>query len=162
MDNWDAPVIVTTSVQFFESLYASKPSQCRKLHNIAESVVILDEAQTLPLNLLRPCVAALDELALNYRTSVVICTATQPALNAPADFVDGFRIRAANSRLIPNGLVQALARVTVKSVGTLDDTALTQRMRDHEQVLCIVNNRRHAQALYASIADDKARAISAR
>jgi CRISPR-associated endonuclease/helicase Cas3 len=153
MDNWDAPVIVTTSVQFFESLHASKPSQCRKLHNIAGSVVILDEAQALPLKLLRPCVAVLDELALNYRTSVVLCTATQPALNAP-QFKGGFKnvIELAPD---PEALFRSLARVTVESAGTLDDAALTQRMRDHEQVLCIVNNRRHAQALYTSIADEK-------
>jgi CRISPR-associated endonuclease/helicase Cas3 len=152
MDNWDAPVIVTTSVQFFESLYSSKPSQCRKLHNIAGSVVILDEAQALPLPLLRPCVAMLDELALNYRTSVVLCTATQPALNAP-DFQGGFE-NVVELAPNPQSLFEALARVTVESAGTLDDTALTQRLRDHEQVLCIVNNRRHAQALYASIAEE--------
>lgn len=152
MDNWDAPVIVTTSVQFFESLYASKPSQCRKLHNIAGSVVILDEAQALPLKLLRPCVAVLDELALNYRTSVVLCTATQPALNAP-EFPGGFK-NVVELAPDPEALFETLARVTVKSAGTLDDPALTQRMRDHEQVLCIVNNRRHAQALYTSIAGE--------
>jgi CRISPR-associated endonuclease/helicase Cas3 len=153
MDNWDAPIVVTTSVQFFESLHASRPAQCRKLHNISGSVVILDEAQALPLNLLRPCVAALDELALNYRTSVVLCTATQPALNAP-DFVDGFE-SVQELAPDPEALFKQLARVTVKAVGALDDAALTQRMRDREQVLCIVNNRRHAQALYASIANEE-------
>jgi CRISPR-associated endonuclease/helicase Cas3 len=153
MDNWDAPIIVTTSVQFFESLYSSKTSQCRKLHNISGSVVILDEAQALPLKLLRPCVAVLDELALNYRTSVVLCTATQPALNAPK-FVGGFKnvIELAPD---PEALFETLARVTIVSAGMLDDDALTQRVRDHEQVLAIVNNRRHAQALYESIANEK-------
>lgn len=147
--NWDAPVIVTTSVQFFESLYATRPAQCRKLHNMMSSVIILDEAQALPLKLLLPCVAALDELALNYRASIVLCTATQPALNAP-QFEGGFT----NVRELapdPERLFETLARVTVKVTGPLDDDELTRRLREHDRVLCIVNNRKHAQALFASI-----------
>ncbi len=151
MENWDAPIIVTTAVQFFESLFAARPSQCRKLHNIAGSVVILDEAQTLPLKLLRPAVAAIDELARNYRSSIVLCTATQPALNAP-DFRGGLeKVR----ELAPNPqkLFRKLDRVRVRHVGTLDDDALAAQLRELDQVLCIVNNRRHARALYQALAD---------
>jgi CRISPR-associated endonuclease/helicase Cas3 len=152
MENWDAPIVVTTAVQFFESLFADRPSRCRKLHNIAGSVVILDEAQTLPLKLLRPCVTLLDELALNYRTSVVLCTATQPALNAEEGFLDGLKgVRELAPD--PPGLYRQLRRVNVRHVGALDDETLAEHLRQREQVLCIVNNRRHARALFDSIAD---------
>ncbi|WP_458072165.1 CRISPR-associated endonuclease Cas3'' [Rhodanobacter sp. BL-MT-08] len=152
MENWDAPVIVTTAVQFFESLFADRPARCRKLHNIAGSVVILDEAQTLPLKLLRPTVAMIGELALNYRTSILLCTATQPALTAG----DGFREGLSGVRELapdPHGLYESFRRVSVRHAGVLDDAALTDQLRRREQVLCIVNNRRHARALYESIAD---------
>ena len=151
MENWDAPIVVTTTVQFFESLFAAKPAQCRKLHAITGSVVVLDEAQTMPLKLLRPCVAAIDELARNYRTSVVLCTATQPALEAP-DFeggLEGVRELAPE----PAELFRALERVRVRHVGVLSDQALAAEMRSREQVLCIVNNRRHARAVYEAMND---------
>jgi CRISPR-associated endonuclease/helicase Cas3 len=151
MENWDAPIVVTTAVQFFESLFAARPSQCRKLHNVAGSVIILDEAQILPLKLLRVVVAAIDELARNYRTSIVLCTATQPALNAPE-----FRGGLENVReLAPNPpeLFRKLDRVRVRHVGTLEDTQLVHQLRSLDQVLCIVNNRRHARALFQAVAD---------
>jgi CRISPR-associated endonuclease/helicase Cas3 len=120
MEDWDATVVVTTAVQFFESLFADRPSRCRKLHNTAKSVVILDEAQMLPLPLLRPCVAALDELARNYRTSVVLCTATQPALietdAEETSFKGGFRdVREIAPE--PRRLYRTFKRVTVERLG---------------------------------------------
>lgn len=149
MENWDAPIVVTTAVQFFESLFADRPSRCRKLHNVANSVVILDEAQTMPLKLLRPCVATIDELARNYRSTMVLCTATQPALHAFDDALQGVRELAPD----PPRLFQQLKRVTVKHIGPLDDESLLTRLRGQEQVLCIVNNRRHARALHEGLAD---------
>lgn len=153
MENWDAPIIVTTAVQFFESLFAARPSQCRKLHNIAGSVVVLDEAQTMPLKLLRPSVAAIDELARNYRSSVVLCTATQPTLQAPAfeGGLGGDAVRELAPE--PAQLFKKLERVRVRHLGALDDEALAVHMRSREQVLCIVNNRRHARAIYQAMAD---------
>lgn len=153
MENWEAPIVVTTSVQFFESLFGDRPSQCRKLHNISGSVVILDEAQTLPLKLLRPCVAAIDECARNYRTSLVLCTATQPALKANDEFKGGLE----NVReLAPDRerIFNRLRRVTLRHVGAASDTDIANTLRENEQALCIVNNRRHARCLYEKIADE--------
>ena len=150
MENWDFPIVVTTAVQFFESLFADRPSKCRKLHNIANSVIVLDEAQTMPLKLLRPCVAALDELASHYRSSVVLCTATQPMLHAPA--FEGGLNDVQELAPAPADLFKQLARVQVKHAGELSDDAVTAHMLEHDQALCIVNNRRHARALYEAMA----------
>ncbi len=152
MENWDAPIVVTTAVQFFESLFANRPSQCRKLHNIANSVVILDEAQTLPLKLLRPCVSALDELARNWRSSIVLCTATQPALNTQHGFpggLEGVREIAPN----PKRLYQTLKRTRILHQGILADTQLKECLLRAQQALCIVNTRRHARELFETIHD---------
>ncbi|WP_028079639.1 CRISPR-associated helicase/endonuclease Cas3 [Solimonas soli] len=160
MENWDAPVVVTTAVQFFESLFSDRPSRCRKLHNIAGSVVILDEAQTLPQDLLRPCVTLLDELALNYCSSIVLCTATQPALRADEGFKGGLE-KVHELAPEPDQLYRKLKRVSARHIGTISDDRLADQLRQREQVLCIVNNRRHARQLFESIQhDDGARHLS--
>ena len=149
-ENWEAPIIVTTAVQFFESLFANRSSRCRKLHNIANSVVILDEAQTLPYKLLRPCVATIAELARNYQTSLVLCTATQPALSADDGFEHGLTaVRELAPE--PQKLHQKLERTTVRHIGAVNDEELTERLISHHQALCIVNNRRHAYSLFEQI-----------
>jgi len=156
MENWDAPVIVTTAVQFMESLFSNRPSQCRKLHRIADSVVILDEAQTLPMSLLRPCLEALDELARNYGCSIVLCTATQPAFKAEDGFPGGLqnvRELAQSDRIHPKQLYEDFRRVTVQHIGELDDADVIVRLHEAEQILCIVNTRKQAQLLYRGIAD---------
>ncbi len=160
-ENWEAPVVVTTAVQFFESLFAARTSRCRKLHNIAGSVVILDEAQTLPLGLLRPCMAALDELARNYGASIVLCTATQPALrrrdgalrpdkNKP---MEGFDIGPERELAPdPQDLYTRLKRVAVEVLpGPVTDAAIAARFAEQPQMLCIVNSRGHAKALFELI-----------
>jgi CRISPR-associated endonuclease/helicase Cas3 len=149
MERWDHPIVVTTAVQFFESLFSNRPSRCRKLHSLAGSVVVVDEAQTMPLPLLRPCVAALRELVGNYRSSVVLCTATQPSLGASA-FPGGFANAAELADDIP-ALFTALRRVTVRSIGEQDDAALASRMATASRALCIVNQRAHARALFQAI-----------
>jgi len=146
MEDWAAPIVVTTNVQLFESLFSHRPSRCRKLHNLTRSVIVLDEAQTIPLHVLRPSVAALDELARNYGSSIVLCTATQPALKAP-DFKGGFdQVR----ELAPNPprLHRQLARVTISHEGALSDEDLLNSLSQTKQGLVIVNSRKHALALF--------------
>jgi CRISPR-associated endonuclease/helicase Cas3 len=164
MARWDNPIVVTTAVQFFESLFSNRPSRCRKLHRLARSVIVLDEAQTMPLHLLRPCVLALKQLARNYGSSVVLCTATQPALTAPVEGGPGFRGGFKTPReLAPDvpALFAALRRVTVRDIGVQDDAALAALMAKTPSALCIVNQRAHARALFEAIRDqDGARHLS--
>lgn len=147
-ENWDIPVVVTTAVQFFESLYANRSSKCRKLHNLADSVIIFDEAQMLPLNHLRPCVAAIASLAKGFRSTVVLCTATQPSLS---DLLHAYAPNHPITELCPQTeeMYDSFCRVVFRQVGKLEDEALAQYLSSHEQVLCIVNSRKAAQSIFS-------------
>jgi CRISPR-associated endonuclease/helicase Cas3 len=146
-ENWNAPLIVTTNIQFFESMFAYRTTPCRKLHNLARSVIVLDEAQTIPVELLKPALAALRELVLNYGCSIVLCTATQPALERRADFKVGIEgVRPIVQNAVP--VFQALRRVEVRTLGKLADSELAPLLANHKVVLCIVNTRKHASRLY--------------
>jgi len=149
-ENWDVPVIVTTSVQFFESLFASQPSKARKLHNIARSVIILDEVQTLPPGLLNPILDVLNQLATHYGCSVVLSTATPPALAARERFEQGLT----NVHPIISDakvLADALQRVAIEwpqdGDGPLDLPELASQLAQQERVLCVVHRRRDAREL---------------
>ncbi len=149
-ENWDAPVVVTTNVQFFESLFAAGTSRCRKLHRIARSVVILDEAQTLPVELLRPCLAVLRELAADYHCSIILCTATQPAITRRNNFPIGLEsVREIIPE--PRQLYARMNRVRVQHLGKLGDDELLQHLRRHDRFLCIVNTRGHAARLFCGL-----------
>ncbi|MDO8871183.1 MAG: CRISPR-associated helicase Cas3' [Methanoregula sp.] len=143
-ENWDMPIVVTTNVQFFESLFSNKRSRCRKLHNLTKSVIILDEAQMLPTGYLKPCLAALSELVRNYGSTVILCTATQPKLN---DLLDE-SIQPREIMHSPQSLYESFRRVTVQDLGSVSDVDLTAKLREHRQVLCIVNTRKHAKNLF--------------
>ncbi len=146
-ENWDAPLVVTTNVQLFESLFAARTSRCRKLHNLVGSVIILDEAQTLPVELLKPCLAVLRELVADYRCSIVLCTATQPALTER----DGFPIGLEHVREIipkPQQLYVQMQRVRVRQLGAMSDAELIERFDEQPSFLCIVNTKAHASTLY--------------
>lgn len=145
--NWDAPIVVTTNVQLFESLFAARTSSCRKLHNVCNSVIILDEVQAIPVDLLQPVLATIQELVRNYGCTIVLCTATQPAFNKS----DDFRIGLTNiTEIIPNpsGLFERLKRVQIGHLGKQTDDELCLRLATHDQFLCIVNTRAHAAKLF--------------
>lgn len=152
MEDWAAPVVVTTNVQFFESLFASRPRHCRKLHNIANSVIVLDEAQTLPRHLLAPCVRAINELAENYGCTIILCTATQPALdkrNFPTpNHPLALELEGRELAPHPSRLAEQLRRVTLRFVGERSNADLIQEMSEADQGLVIVNSRQHALDLY--------------
>lgn len=156
-ENWDAPIIVTTAVQFYESLFAARPSRCRKLHNLARSVIILDEVQTLPVHLLRPSMAVLQELSANYGASVVLCTATQPALrqqdSALPREVPGFDIPQYRELAPdPPSLYSRLRRVAVERLAEpVTDAQIAARFAAQPQMLCIVGSRAHALDLFEAI-----------
>ncbi|MCL6591667.1 MAG: CRISPR-associated endonuclease Cas3'' [Firmicutes bacterium] len=156
-ENWDAPVIVTTSVQFFESLFAAKSSRCRKLHNIAKSVVVLDEAQLIPVEYLAPVLETLQLLVDHYRVSIVISTATQPAFGER--FVDGkpFKGLKAIREIMGNDddvkeLYDSLQRFRIQlpedlyAPSTWEDIAT--ELRQYDQVLCIVSSRADCRELH--------------
>lgn len=147
-ENWDAPLVVTTNVQFFESLFAHRPGHCRKLHRIANTVIVLDEAQALPTTVLKPALAALKALTTTYGCSVVLCTATQPALGQRADFPIGLT-EVREIMPDPKALSEALRRVRARYDATpLKDEELARRLSQEPQGLVIVNTRRHARELF--------------
>ncbi len=159
-ENWDAPIIITTNVQLLESLFSNRPSTCRKLHNLMESVIMFDEAQTLPQALAVPTLAALSHLSAAYRSTVLFATATQPAFDT---------LDYAVSAKVPSGwhpveaapdhaaLYQALWRYEVlwpDDGETKDWLLLADEIRSEEQVLCVVNLKSHAQALLDELKND--------
>ena len=142
-ENWDAPVMVTTSVQFIESLFASSPSKCRKLHNVARSVVVMDEVQTLPMHLLEPLLNVLRQLQRNYGTTFLFLTATQPGFRHDAvNLSEGFKPGEVQEITERTGeIFQVLKRVRFEVIGTLGWDELSSRMSAYRQVLTVVNVR---------------------
>lgn len=149
-ENFDKPVVVTTNVEFFESLFSNKSSKCRKLHNLANSVIIFDEAQMLPAAYLKPCVRAMAELAVNYGSTLVLCTATQPSLQK--FFPEDVRIR----EICPDveGQFAFFKRAEADGLGKITEEELTERLGREQSALCILNNRKRVQKIYAELEGD--------
>ena len=152
-ENWDAPVVVTTAVQFFESLFAARTSRCRKLHNIANSVVIFDEAQMLPVPYLKPCVNAIAELVQHYGVTAVLCTATQPALD---ELIKRYAPELVPMEICPgtDALFDVFRRTQIVQDGTLTKDALASSLTQMRQALCIVNTRKMAQEIFAMLPEE--------
>ena len=156
-ENWSSPLVVTTSVQFFESLFAHRPSRCRKLHNIARSVVIFDEVQTLPPRLVPSLLSAVNCLTRDYGVTAVFCTATQPAFGTAAKAIDnGWQPREISSR--PDAMAETLKRTTITIRSPEDSPAdwqeLASEISQHNCVLCVVNTRAQAAELFQLLPEE--------
>lgn len=160
-ENWDAPIIVTTSVQFFESLFAARTSRCRKLHNIVNSVVVLDEVQLLPPEFLQPITDVMNLLVAHYGVTFLLSTATQPALSSFHTFgallfrgLDNVHEIVDN----PDALYQKLKRVEIEIPEDLttpgDWQTIADALKKYSTVLCIVNRRDDARELYRLMPKD--------
>lgn len=150
-ENWNAPIVVTTAVQFFESLYSNKTSPLRKLHNIANSVIVFDEAQTLPVEYLLPCLKAICSLVDDYRCSAVLCTATQPAVGK---YINDIRNKSHTIKEIvniSNAQRRLFDRTVIEFTDTITQHDLANRLAGQSQTLCVVNTRIAAQELYEQV-----------
>ncbi len=179
-ENWDAPIIVTTNVQFFESLFAAKTSRCRKLHNIVNSVVVLDEAQLLPPEFLNPVLHVIRDLAKGYGVSIVLSTATQPAFSLRSQFDDDTAALGSDGAATqptfsprsqfhglkgvrelmadPDALYSNLERVDVhlpkSGSGCQDWAQIANELQQFSSVLCIVNSRKDCRELHQLMPKD--------
>ncbi len=159
-ENWDSPIVVTTTVQLFESLFANKPSRCRKLHNLANSVIVLDEVQALPVELVQPILDVLRELVANYGVTLVLSTATQPAFNVNSPYLTGF----SSCREIvpePERYFEALQRVDYRVVHEpWAWERVADEMRSRQQAMCVLNSRKDALHLFRLLDDPDALHLS--
>ena len=159
-ENWDAPIILTTNVQFFESLFASKPAKCRKVHNIANSVIVMDEVQALPEGFLSPILSAIDTLSEAFHCSILCCSATQPVydedLNSPDDGSDYYTPLDTRGDLVSR---EAKYFVPFDRVDyhlepqTVTSQELADRLAAEHSVLCVVNSRKDAGQVYRALRD---------
>jgi len=150
-ENWDIPIIVTTNVQFFESLFSNRSSKCRKLHSLMNSVIIFDEAQMLPISYLEPCMLGIAELIENYNSSIIFSTATQPPLSK---FLPEF-LHQKELISSPDRVYNYFKRVRIENLSSQNDNQIIQLIKNNKQALCIVNTRKHARGLFDQIKTSK-------
>lgn len=158
-ENWDAPLIVTTNVQLFESLFAAKTSRCRKIHNIADSVIILDEAQQIPRDFQKPITDMMRVLAKDYGVTFVLCTATQPKLDKEVNIFGQLMLEGLPDvyEIIddPTGLAERLQRTQIhfpdKNAPRQSWQEIADEIAQNDCVLAVVNTRKHAQTLFQQL-----------
>lgn len=158
-ENWDAPIIITTNVQFLESLFSSRPAACRKLHRLARSVILFDEVQTLPLRLVIPTLGVLSRLGERYSASVVFATATQPAFSHLNEKVKEQCTNGWQPLEIVPEAVNLFSMVKRNKIILLDSKEgltvtwddIAQRIASERQALCIVNTKKHARILFEKV-----------
>ncbi len=146
-ENWDIPIVVTTNVQFFESIYGNRSSKLRKLHNMANSVIILDEVQMLPVEYLIPCAKALEELVNNYNCSVVLCSATQPEVERFMS--EKIKVKEICSNIAE--MYEFFNKTKVKFIGNKTADELVSRLQGLDQCLLIVNTKKQARKIYEKL-----------
>ncbi|MGQ9644302.1 MAG: CRISPR-associated helicase Cas3', partial [Ignavibacterium sp.] len=160
-ENWDAPIIVTTNVQLFESLFANKTSACRKLHNIVNSIIILDEAQMLPPEYLKPILSVLKGLVKYFGVTILFMSATQPALKGKIGTEPvGFTGVEDVTEIIddPEKLAKDFKRVNIHFPKDLNKKSdwndIAEQLKKHKQILCIVNTKNDCRKLHSLMPED--------
>jgi CRISPR-associated endonuclease/helicase Cas3 len=149
-ENWSSPIVITTSVQFFESLFSNRPSDCRKLHNLGRSVILFDEVQTLPPALIPSLLSGVKVLTRDFGVTAIFMTATQPAFTAAGNaVVDGWNPVPISTN--EDGLAQALRRTRIFLPKSNEVTALSgvaRQLSTHSQGLCVVNTTSEARRIF--------------
>jgi CRISPR-associated endonuclease/helicase Cas3 len=156
-ENWASPLVVTTNVQFFESLFSNRPSDCRKLHNIARSVVLFDEVQTLPPRLVPSLLSAVRLLTRDYGVTAVFMTATQPAFATAGEALP-YDWKPESIATNEAGLAEALRRTRIELPRQGEQftwTEIAAKMANKPQSLCVVNTTKDARELFCLVRDNQ-------
>lgn len=154
-ENWDAPVILTTNVQFFESIYSNKSSRLRKLHNMAESIIVFDEMHMIPAEYFQPCMAAVEQLVKFYGSTVLFLTATMPDFPTLCEKYCGHKIEM--SPLVANKSdFDTFAGCDFEVLNSLCDEEIAELAMKSKNALIVCNSKRRALSIYSSVMGRKA------
>lgn len=157
IENWDYPIIVTTSVQFFESLFSNRRSKCRKLHNIQDSIIIFDEIQTLPFNVTEPSLIMLENLQQLCRCSILFCTATQPDFESREGFCGMKHIEPLVEN--PKHIFEQTKRVSYHPINEYKEIEISELAddvtRNNQSALVVFNTKKKARMFFKEIENNR-------